>query len=169
MKYDYFLNQRVGILIDVQNLYHSAKNIYQGRVNYRELIKHLSRGRKLIRAIAYAVKSDTSAGESQFFEALEKAGLELKIKDLHIYPDGTKKADWDVGMAIDAVLISNFVDVIILVTGDGDFLPLVNYLKWGKGVVVEVVAFGKTASLKIQDAADKFINLELIPKIILKK
>lgn len=169
MKYDYFLNQRVGILVDVQNLYHSAKNIYQGRVNYRELIKHLSRGRKLIRAIAYVVKSDTSAGESQFFEALEKAGLELKIKDLHIYPDGTKKADWDVGMAIDAVLISNFVDVIILVTGDGDFLPLVNYLKWGKGVVVEVAAFGKTASLKIQDAADKFINLELIPKIILKK
>lgn len=169
MKYDHFLNQRVGVLVDVQNLYHSAKNIYQGRVNYRELIKHLSRGRKLIRAIAYVVKSDTSAGELQFFEALEKSGLELKIKDLHIYPDGTKKADWDVGMAIDAVLISNFVDVIILVTGDGDFLPLVNYLKWGKGVVVEVAAFGKTASLKIQDAADKFINLELISKIILKK
>ncbi|MGB9608914.1 MAG: NYN domain-containing protein [Minisyncoccia bacterium] len=169
MKDNTFSNQRIGIFIDVQNLYHSAKNLYHGRVNYSELIKYLVNGRKLIRAIAYVVKSDSSIGEAQFFEALEKAGLELKSKDLQIYPDGTKKADWDVGMAVDAILMSNNLDVIILVTGDGDFLPLVNYLKWNKGCIVEAAAFHKTASAKLQEAVDKFINLENIPKIILKK
>jgi uncharacterized LabA/DUF88 family protein len=169
MKNNSFLNQRVGIFIDVQNLYHSAKNLYHGRVNYAELIKYLNNGRKLIRAIAYVVKSDSSTGEIQFFEALEKAGLELKSKDLQIYPDGTKKADWDVGMAVDAILMSNNLDVVILVTGDGDFLPLVNYLKWNKGCFVEAAAFHKAASTKLQEAVDKFINLENIPKIILKK
>src|SRR3989344_289520 len=122
--------QRVGIFIDIQNLYHSAKHLYQGRVNYRELIKELIGGRKLIRAVAYVVKSEGIDGvvsvvpqgrEAAFFEALENAGLELRIKDLQIYPGGMKKADWDVGMAVDAIRMSSFLDVIILVTGDGDF------------------------------------------------
>lgn len=169
MKNNFLLSQRIGILIDVQNLYHSAKNIYGGRVNYVELIKYLKKGRELIRAIAYVVKSDTSAGESQFFEALEKSGIELRVKDLHIYPDGTRKADWDIGIAIDAVLISNFLDVLILATGDGDFLPLVNYLKWGKGIIVEVAAFEKTTSSRLKEAADRFINLEDISKLIIRK
>ena len=164
-----YANQRVAILIDVQNLYHSAKHLYQGRVNYKELIKYLTDGRKLIRIIAYVVKSDVSLGEMQFFETLEKYGIELRIKELQVYPDGTKKADWDVGMAVDAIRISKFVDVVILVTGDGDFIPLVDYLKWGQGVIVEVGAFSKTASSKLQESADKFINLESIPKIIIKK
>ncbi len=169
IKANKFSNQRVSILIDVQNLYHSAKNFYQARVNYAELIKNLLKNRELIRAIAYVVKSDTSLGEAQFFEALNKAGIELRIKDLQIYPDGTKKADWDVGMAVDAIRISNFSDVIILVTGDGDFLPLIEYLKFGKGCLIEVAAFSKTASSKLFEAADRFINIENIPKIFIKK
>lgn len=169
MKNNSFLNQRVGIFIDVQNLYHSAKNLYHGRVNYSELIRNLNKNRQLIRAIAYVVKSDSSIGEAQFFEALEKAGLELRLKDLQIYPDGTKKADWDIGMAVDAILMADHLDTIILVTGDGDFAPLINYLKWAKGCIVEVAAFQKTTSLKIQEMADQFINLENIPKIIIRK
>lgn len=164
-----YANQRIGIFIDIANLYHSAKNLYHGRVNYQELIKHLIAERQLIRAIAYVVKSDTAVGEEAFFEALEKAGLELRIKELQVYGDGLKKGDWDVGMAIDAVRMSDFLDVIVLVTGDGDYLPLVNYLKWGKGRLVEVAAFHRSASAKLQEAADKFINIESIPRIILKK
>jgi uncharacterized LabA/DUF88 family protein len=162
-------NQRVGVFIDVQNLYHSSKNLYHGRVNYPELIKTLVGGRQLIRAMAYVVKSDTAQGEASFFEALEKSGLELRMKDLQIYPDGLKKADWDVGMAVDAIRMSSFLDVVVLVTGDGDFMPLVDYLKWGCGRLVEVGAFRRSASSKIQEAADRFINLEEIPKIILRK
>lgn len=186
-----YSNQRVGIFIDVQNLYHSAKNLYHGRVNYGELIKYLTAGRQLIRSMAYVVKSEgvepghaegpkshrresaDSDGplspEAAFFEALEKSGLELRVKDIQVYASGFKKADWDVGMAVDAIRMSSFLDVVVLVTGDGDFLPLVDYLKWGVGRLVEVAAFKRSASAKLQEAADKFINIEEIPRIIIKK
>lgn len=193
-----YSNQRVGIFIDVQNLYHSAKNLYRGRVNYKVLIKHIVGNRQLIRALAYVVKSEgidrgpygqsadvfekiqrepasslrqsvLPGGEAAFFEALENAGLELRVKDLQVYAGGMKKADWDVGMAVDAIRMSSLLDVVVLVTGDGDFLPLVDYLKWGAGRVVEVAAFKRSASLKMQEAADRFINIEEIPRVILKK
>ena len=183
-----YANQRVGIFIDVQNLYHSSKNLYRGRVNYQELIKNLVGGRQLIRSMAYVVKSEgiegagprevrseprvtngrTLSSESAFFEALEKAGLELRLKDLQIYPDGVKKADWDVGMAVDAIRMAPFLDVIILVTGDGDFIPLVDYLKWGAGRLVEVAAFHRSASSKLKEAADQFVGIEDMPRVIMK-
>ncbi len=162
-------NQRVGIFVDVQNLYHSAKNLYSGRVNYRELLKSLTGGRQLIRAMAYVVKSETAVGEAAFFEALESAGLELRQKDLQVYADGLKKGDWDVGMAVDAIRMSSFLDAVILVTGDGDFVPLVDYLKWGAGRLVEVAAFGRSASSKLKDVADKFVNIEDIPRVVIKR
>ena len=160
--------QRVGVFIDIQNLYHSAKNLYKARVNYKELIKELVGNRKLIRSIAYVVKSDKTLGEAPFFDALTRCGLELRVKDLQIYADGSKKADWDIGMAVDALRMNEFLDVIILVTGDGDFIPLIEYLQYGKGRSVEVAAFGKTASSRIQEIADDFVNIEKIPKALLK-
>lgn len=164
----YYSSQRVGIFVDVQNLYHSAKNLHHGRVNYQELIKHLVGDRELIRTMAYVVRSETAVGESQFFEALQKAGMELRIKDLQIYGDGMKKADWDVGMAVDAIRMASFLDVIILVTGDGDFIPLVDYLKWGMGRLVEVASFGRSGSSKLKEAADHYTAIEEIPKVIMR-
>ena len=187
--------QRVGIFVDVQNLYHSAKHLYHGRVNYRELVRNLVGNRKLVRIIGYVVKSENIGGsqtfvaapqeesgrenksesgsrpssEAAFFEALQDAGLELRIKDLQIYPGGMKKADWDVGMAVDAIRVADLVDTIVLVTGDGDFVPLVEYLKWGMGRQVEVAAFGRSTSMKLKETADKFINIDDIPKIIINK
>ena len=164
-----FKNQRIAIFIDAQNLYHSAKNLYRARVNFKELIKSLTLNRQLIRAIAYVVKTESTLGEESFFEALNQAGIELRIKEIQTYPDGTKKADWDVGLAIDAIRMANFIDVIILVTGDGDFLPLIEYLKWGLGKQVELSAFSKVCSGRLKEAADYFISLENIPKILLRK
>lgn len=162
--------QRVGIFIDIQNLYHSSKNLYHARVNYRELIKEALGGRKLIRAIGYVVKSETEAGaESSFFDALESAGIELRMKDLQIFAGGMKKADWDVGMAVDAIRMASFLDTIVLVTGDGDFVPLVEYLKWGLGREVEVAAFARSASGKLKEAADVFIDLGEVPRLLMKK
>jgi len=162
-------DQRVGIFIDIQNLYHSSKNLYHARVNYKELLKELVSGRQLIVATAYVVKSDAVEGEAAFFDALKKTGLELRSKDLQIFAGGMKKADWDVGMAVDAIRMSDLLDVVILVTGDGDFIPLVEYLKWGKGRTVEVAAFGRSTSAKIKEAADEFIDMEKLPKILLKR
>jgi uncharacterized LabA/DUF88 family protein len=161
-------DQRVGVFIDVGNLYHSAKNIYHSRVNYRELLKHLVGDRQLIRAMAYVVKSDTAAGESAFFEALQDAGLELRMKELQVYGDGLKKGDWDVGLAVDAIRMASFLDVVILVTGDGDFVPLVDYLKWGMGRLVEVAAFDPSASGKLKEAADQFVSIERVPRAIMR-
>lgn len=185
-------NQRVGIFVDVQNLYHSAKNLYQGRVNYAELMKHLVGPRQLVRALAYVVKSEgvepqrgahvpvvsasaaaaqessSAASESSFFEALEKSGFELRMKDLQIYAGGMKKGDWDVGIAVDAIRMSDMLDVVIIVTGDGDFVPLVNYLKWGAGRTVEAAAFRRSASTKLVEAVDEFINLEALPRVIMR-
>ncbi len=167
-------NQRIGIFVDVQNVYHSAKNLYRARVNFSQLIKTLSEGRILVRAIAYVVKSEGVPGyevetrEDSFFEALKKSGLELRMKDLQIYHGGAKKADWDVGMAVDAIRMAGSLDVVILVTGDGDFIPLVEYLKWGAGKQVEIAGFSRTASLKLKESSDAFIELESIPKILLK-
>ncbi len=164
--------QRVGIFIDIQNLYHSSKNLYHARVNYRELIKEVLGGRKLIRAIGYVVKSEADgagSAESSFFDALEKAGIELRMKDLQVFAGGMKKADWDVGMAVDAIRMASFLDTVVLVTGDGDFVPLVEYLKWGLGREVEVASFGRSTSAKLKEAADSFVDLGELPRIIMKK
>lgn len=149
--------QKVAVLIDVQNLYHSARNLYKKRVNFKEILKTAVGDRQLIRAFAYVVSTE-SGEEKDFFEVLKKMGIEIRVKDLQIFYGGLKKADWDVGLAIDAIKLSNYADVIVLMSGDGDFIPLVEYLK-NKGVQMEVMAFGKSASTKLREAADYFIDL----------
>jgi len=161
-------NQRVGVFIDVQNVYHSAKNLYRARVNFKELMRAIVGRRQLIRSVAYVIKTESTPGEESFFEALRKTGFDLRVKDLQIYPDGTKKGDWDVGVAVDAMRMSPNLDVIVLVTGDGDFVPLVEYLKLGMGKEVEVVAFSRTASGKLREATDNFVEIENIPRVLLR-
>ena len=151
-------DQRVAIFIDVQNLYHSAKNLHQARVNFREILKTAVAGRKLIRAFAYVVRTKTGE-EKPFFDALINVGFETRVKDLHEYYGGLKKADWDVGIAVDAIKTADSVDVIVLVSGDGDYVPLVDYLK-NHGKRLEVMAFGKSTSSKLRETADEFIDLE---------
>lgn len=158
-----YKDQRVAVLIDVQNMYHSAKSLYKARVNFKEVLKAATEGRRLIRAIGYVVRSE-GGEEKLFFEALEKSGIELKIKDLQVFAGGMKKGDWDVGMAIDAVRLAELtIDAMVIITGDGDFIPLVEYLK-GRGRQVEVMAFGRSASSKLKETADDFIDIEENPK-----
>jgi len=152
-------DQRVAVLVDVQNMYHSAKNIFGARVNFKEVLRAAVGSRKLIRAVAYVINTETPE-EKSFFEALSKSGLEVKMKDLQIFPGGMKKGDWDVGIAIDAIKFSSLVDAIVIVGGDGDFIPLVEYLKLNKGIQTEVIAFKKSASAKLQEVVDDFIDLE---------
>ncbi len=154
--------QRVAILIDTQNLYHSAKNLYKAKVNFKAVVDAALGGRKLIRALSYVVNTE-SGEESAFFEALEKVGIEIKTKDLQIFYGGAKKAEWDVGLAIDAIKLAHKVDAIVLATGDGDFIPLVEYVK-SQGCQVEVITFGRSASSRLREVVDDFIDLDQAPR-----
>jgi uncharacterized protein (TIGR00288 family) len=159
--------QRVGVLVDVSNMYHSAKNLYNKRVNFKEVLRDAVAGRKLIRAMAYVIKTETEE-EMHFFEALSQQGFEVKMKDLQIFAGGAKKADWDVGITVDAIKLADKLDVVVLVTGDGDYIPLVSYLQNTKGCLVEVMAFRQTASSKLVEESDDFINLSENRKYLLK-
>ena len=156
-------DQRVGIFIDTQNLYHSAKNLYHSRVNFGAIVKDALAGRVLIRAVAYVITTE-SGEEKNFFEALAKMGIETKTKNLQIFGSGAKKADWDVGLAVDAIKMASRLDAVILLSGDGDYIPLVQYLQVSHGIQVECVTFGKSASGKLKEAVDEFTDLDLNPK-----
>ena len=153
-------DQRVAVFIDVQNMYHSARNIFNARVNFKEVVKAAVAGRKLIRSFAYVIRTKTGE-EKAFFEALTNAGIEMRVKDLQEFYGGAKKADWDVGITTDAIRTSDIVDA-------GDFVPLVDYLK-GRGRRVEVIAFARSSSQKLKEAADDFIDLGSDPKKFLMK
>jgi uncharacterized LabA/DUF88 family protein len=156
-------DQRVGVFIDVQNLYYSAKNLHGKKVNFGNIVQEAVAGRKLIRAIAYVVSTEGKE-EKPFFEALYNLGIETREKDLKIFYTGFKKADWDVGLTVDAVRLSSSLDTIVLVSGDGDYLPLVEYLQKSAGIQVEVVAFGETSSGELIDEADDFLDLSEEPE-----
>lgn len=155
-------DQRVAVIIDTQNLYHSAKNLYKSKVNFANVVQKAVQDRKLIRAISYVVNTE-SGEESAFFEALEKVGIEIKTKDLQIFYGGAKKADWDVGMVVDAIKLAHKVDAIIFATGDGDFIPGVEYIQ-SMGCQVEAITFGRSASSALRSAVDDFIDLDEDPK-----
>lgn len=158
-------SQRVAVIIDTQNLYHSAKNLHKARVNFGAVVEKAVAGRQLIRAVSYVVNTE-SGEENAFFEALEKLGIEIKTKDLQIFYGGAKKADWDVGMAIDAIKMAPKVDAIVFATGDGDFIPAVEHLK-SYGCQVEVITFGRSASGALRSACDDFIDMDDDPNSFL--
>lgn len=151
--------QRVGVFVDVQNMYHSAKHLYNRNVNFGAILQDMVGRRQLIRAIGYVVRAE-GPKEQAFFDALEKSGYELKVKDIQIFAGGAKKADWDVGLAVDAMTIARHLDVVVIVSGDGDFIPLVSYLQNTEGCIVEVAAFGRSCSSRLIEWADKFMDIE---------
>ncbi|MCX8147336.1 MAG: NYN domain-containing protein [Candidatus Woesearchaeota archaeon] len=155
-------DQRVGVFVDVQNMYYSAKHLYHSKVSFSSILKEAVKGRKLIRAIAYVIKADIGE-EQSFFEALEKQGYEVKAKDLQIFYGGAKKGDWDVGIAMDIMRLASKLDVVVLVSGDGDFKDLLEHAS-SLGCRTEVIAFGRAASSKLKETADLFIDMDENPK-----
>ncbi len=154
--------QRVGVFIDTQNLYHSARHLYKARVNFGAVLKDAVAGRKLVRAVAYVITTE-AGDEKNFFEALAKLGIETKTKDLQIFAGGAKKGDWDVGLTVDAIKMAPRLDCVVIASGDGDYVPLVEYLQT-IGVQVEVLSFGKSTSGKLREAVDDFVDLSENPR-----
>jgi uncharacterized LabA/DUF88 family protein len=151
--------QHVGVFIDTQNLYHSAKHLYNSKVDFKNVLKESVGDRQLVRAIAYVISTE-SGEEQSFFEALEKMGIETCVKDLQIFAGGAKKADWDVGLAVDAIKMAPRLDAIILATGDGDFVDLVEYLQINQGCQVEVASFRRSSSSRLIEVCDEFLDFD---------
>lgn len=151
-------NQRVAVFVDVQNMYYSAKYQYNGKLNFQKLIDRTVRDRQLIRAIAYLVQSE-EIDQTRFEETLKQMGYETKNKQLRTRPDGSAKGDWDMGIAIDAIAIGRKVDVVCLVSGDGDFVDLVEMLK-GDGIRVEAFSFPSSTAQELQDSATQYYAMD---------
>jgi len=160
-------NQRIGVFVDVQNMYYSAKNLYKAKANFKTILKDAIADRNIIRAIAYVIKADVK-DENTFYEALEEMGFEVKSKDLQIFYGGAKKGDWDVGIAMDVMRLAPKLDTVVLVSGDGDFSDLLEHAK-SLGCRTEVLAFGKTTSHKLMEVADLFIDLDKNKEYLFKK
>ncbi len=150
--------QRVGIFVDVQNMFYSAKTLHQSKIDYRKLLEGILRGRQLVRAIAYVVQK-ADVDQSSFLEALRRSGYEVKEKELTIREDGTSKGDWKVEIALDATALEARMDCMVLVSGDGDFVPLVQVLNT-RGCRTEVVSFERSTSNNLMRVCHQFITID---------
>ncbi|HYC79504.1 MAG TPA: NYN domain-containing protein [Candidatus Binatia bacterium] len=150
--------QRVGFFVDIQNLYYTARNVYNARVNFGAILKDAVGERPLVRAIAYGIRAQMPEEET-FFEAVKKAGFELKLKDLQNFYGGVKKGDWDVGIVMDIIKLNPKLDTVVLASGDGDYIPLLEYLQV-IGQRVELVSFGKSTSSKMRELVDSYLDLD---------
>jgi len=150
-------DQRVGVFIDVSNMYMSAQSLFNTNVDFAKVLETAVGPRRLVRAFAYVIETE-SGKEKDFFNVLENQGYEVRIKPLQIFKGGAKKGDWDVGLTIDVVRLMPVLDTVVLVSGDGDYQDLLDYLR-GHGRRTEVMAFGQTTSHKLVDEADEFIDM----------
>ncbi len=158
-------SQRLAIFVDVQNMFYSAKALYQSKIDYSKLLEEIVRGRELVRAIAYVVQKP-DVDQSSFLEALRRSGYEVKQKELTIREDGSTKGDWKMEIALDAITIEPKLDCVALVSGDGDFVPLVQALN-ARGCRTEVVSFEQCTSNDLMRDSDQFISIE--PEVLFKE
>ena len=158
VQYKLYKHQRVGVFVDLQNFYYSAKQLYNAKVNFGQVLRDAVKDRVLTRALAYCIRPGDGS-EKPFFEQLEKWGYEVRSKEVQVFAGGAKKGDWDVGITMDCIALAPKLDVIVLCSGDGDFVPLVDYLQKSAGCRVEVMYFGKSGSIKLREIADDYFDL----------
>jgi uncharacterized LabA/DUF88 family protein len=149
--------QRVGVFVDVQNMFYAAKDRYNARLDYIKLLDMIVGDRMVVAATAYVVQMP-EVDQTAFISFLEHNGYYVKSKELRMRLDGSAKGDWDMGIAIDIISMLDDLDVVILASGDGDFCALVEMVK-EKGCRVEVVAFPHNTSIDLQQAADEFFPI----------
>ncbi|MBM3234735.1 NYN domain-containing protein [Candidatus Poribacteria bacterium] len=148
---------RVGVFVDVQNMFYAAKDRYNARLDYIKLLDMIVGDRMVVAATAYVVQMP-EVDQTAFISFLEHNGYYVKSKELRMRLDGSAKGDWDMGIAIDIISMLDDLDVVILASGDGDFCALVEMVK-EKGCRVEVVAFPHNTSVDLQQAADEFFPI----------
>lgn len=138
-------------------MFYAAKHLYGSKLNFARLQDYVARDRPLVRSIAYVVQTP-EIDQSNFLAMLRSNGYEIRSKDLKQRPDGSAKGDWDMGLALDALAMSEKLDVIAIVSGDGDFVDLVNFLK-ARGVRVEIYSFPYSTAEELRWAATEYFQM----------
>lgn len=152
-----FKKERIALFVDSQNLYYSARMNFAAKVNYEKLLRLITEDRKLVKAYAYIVQPP-DGDVKPFATSLERIGYIVKTKDVRTRADGSAKANWDMGIALDILGILDHVDTIVLASGDGDFAALVDFIK-NKNKRVEIFAFAENTAYDLKEKADKFSPL----------
>jgi uncharacterized LabA/DUF88 family protein len=158
--------ERVGVFVDVANIVYSSRNL-RVQVDFGRLLDFLRGNRRMIRAHAYAPTSPEPQANQEFLSAVKGVGYRITTKNYKTFASGAKKADLDLDMCMDIVRLvdSGAVETVVLVSGDSDFLPLLEYCS-DKGVRVEVAAFDDSAAAILRQSCDLFINLSLVDDIL---
>jgi uncharacterized LabA/DUF88 family protein len=159
--------ERVGVFVDVANIVYSARNL-RAHVDFGRLLDFLRGNRRMIRAHAYAPTSPEPQANQEFLSPVKGVGYRITTKNYKTFSSGAKKADLDLDLCMDIVRLvdSGAVETVVLVSGDSDFLPLLEYCS-DKGVRVEVAAFDDSAAAILRQSCDLFINLSLVEDILL--
>lgn len=148
---------RVGVFVDVQNMFYATKKQFEGRLDYVKLLRHILKGRRLVKAVAYLI-DNPEIDQSGFVSLLGHHSFEVRSKPLIQRADGSQKGDWDMGMALDILNHADQLDVVALVSGDGDFVSLVEHLKL-KGSRVEIYGVPPNTAIDLKEAADEFFPI----------
>jgi uncharacterized LabA/DUF88 family protein len=157
--------ERVGVFVDVANLLYSARTLRM-TVHFGRLLDFLRGNRRLVRAHAYCPTSPQAGEEQMFLQAVKGLGYRITTKNYKTFSSGAKKADLDLDLCMDVVRLvdGNAVDCIVLVSGDSDFMPMLDYCS-DHGVRVEVAAFDEAMSATLRQSCDLFINLSMLDEI----
>ncbi|MBN2383692.1 NYN domain-containing protein [bacterium] len=147
--------ERAALFVDVQNMFYAARQQFNGRLDFQRLLARVAVDRKLFKAIAYIVETP-DIDQTHFITLLTKSGYEVKSKELRTRGDGSAKGNWDMEMAMDIISLLPKLDVMILVSGDGDFVPLVQKIKSESRVKCEIYGFEHNTAIDLKEIADKF-------------
>jgi uncharacterized LabA/DUF88 family protein len=157
------MSVNVGVFVDVSNLFYSARSMGV-EVNYIRLLEYAARNRHLIRASAYTGIDPENGSQRRFVDFLSANGYRVVCKDIQKHESGRIKADLDVEMTLDVYMMAENFDVVVLVTGDGDFKRLVEVVQQ-RGVRVEIIGFGASTSSELIAIADQFTEISTVAEI----
>ena len=150
---------RVAVFVDVQNVYYTVKEKYDSHFDYKAFLAEVTAGRRLVRALAYAIDRG-DARQIWFQNILREIGFEVKLKPWVQRADGSAKGNWDIGISLDMLQIAGEVDVVVLASGDGDYTPVVNKLLAEYGVAVHVYGVPGLTASSLAQAATLFTTVD---------